>query len=90
MDIRDINIDNLEGISNCTNLEQLYLDGCQVGSWEGIEKLTNLEKLSLRRTNFSNAKLLSGMQKLEKLSLDETKNLTNIKPLAVLETVKIY
>lgn len=25
------------------------------------------------------------MQKLEKLSLDETKNLTNIKPLAVLE-----
>lgn len=85
LDIRDINIDNLEGISNCTNLEQLYLDGCQVGSWEGIEKLTNLEKLSLRRTNFSNAKLLSGMQKLEKLSLDETKNLTNIKPLAVLE-----
>ena len=85
VDVRDINIDNLEGISNCTNLERLYLDGCQVGSWEGIEKLTNLEKLSLRGTNFSNAKLLSGMQKLEKLSLDETKNLTNIKPLAVLE-----
>ena len=85
LDIRDINIDNLEGISNCTNLEWLYLDGCQVGSWEGIEKLTNLERLSLSSTNFSNAELLSGMQKLERLSLDETKNLTNIKPLAVLD-----
>ena len=85
LDIRDINIDNLEGISNCTNLEWLYLDGCQVGSWEGIEKLTNLERLSLSSTNFSNAELLSGMQKLEKLSLDYAKELTNIKPLAVLD-----
>ena len=85
LDIRDINIDNLKGISNCTNLEQLYLDGCQVGSWEGIEKLTNLERLSLSSTNFSNAELLSGMQKLEKLSLDYAKELTNIKPLAVLD-----
>lgn len=85
VDIQDINIDNLAGISSCTNLERLYLDGCQVGSWEGIEKLTNLERLSLSRTNFSNTELLSGMQKLERLYLDETKNLTDIKPLAVLE-----
>lgn len=80
-------IDSLTGISECGDLEQLYLDGNDISELSPLSGLNNLLVLWLGSNNISNLTSISGLTNLEFLRL-HLNNIIDISPLSSLTSLK--
>ena len=66
-----VEISDIKGLQNLTNLKALYLAGNQIEEIKGLDELQNLEVLDLYENNVSNIKGLKNLSKLKSLWFDD-------------------
>lgn len=89
LDLSELEVENLEGLQYCENLENLNLANSKTKDFKVISNLKNLKVLDLSNNNISDISILNNLTSLTKLylknnNINDVSNLKNLNKLTVL------
>jgi Leucine-rich repeat (LRR) protein len=87
LDCHEMKIEDISGIENLTNLDELILENNEITNIEPLKNLTRLTRLYLNRNKISDIEPLTNLTKLNHLVLRHNE-ITNIEPLKNLTKLK--